>query len=722
MSDVEQQFQQALQQHAAGNIEAAEAAYRQIVEQYEHAGALSNLGQLLRSQNQLDASIEMQQRACACSGSVAEMFFNLANALRQADRFPEAITHYQQAIQLKPELGMAHCALGIVVQHVEGVDSAFKHFQQAIELDQDLWRAWFGRAETGLQMRPALDAILDLQRAAQLAPQQLPVWRLLAQTMVGITSLSVRDHELLMRACKRWAELDTAVVQPLLEVANREWEFKNHEIAINALREAAKRSPDHFELLSALSSRLSEVHHVSEATQYCQQALKLKPNDMTMLAHAGKLEMMAGDVTQAVKCFGDLYAEDPEGAYGGRNWLFASLYDETLSAEAITQRHQLVTNQWHQIDELVEFDTFKSHPYRIGYLTPDLTGDHPVAQFFEPVLAKHNHKEFDVFVYSATDKVDETTRRCQQLTSYWRDVQAMDDQAVADQIRADNIDVLIDLAGHTKGARLSVLGYRPAPVQLCWLGYPYTTGHAQCDFLIADSIVCPESSAALYSEQLLNLPDCVFCLPHLDDSLMLSGPLRDKPIVFGNFGALQKITPKTFELWLQVLRTVPNSRLVLKNGSFADSDLREQFAKRLIASGISSNRFELRQPSAFALMMEEYNAVDVVLDTLSYNGGTTAFHALWMGVPTLTLPGDKFCNRMGSSIMHSMGANEWVADSAQAYVVQAKWAADNVIRLRENRKDWRVRLKLSPLGDHAGFAAHLEELYASAWSKKVVAS
>lgn len=711
MDHIEQQFQQALQQHAAGELQAAESMYRAIINEHEHPGALSNLGQILRRIGKVDSAIELQQRACAHPEASAEMHFNLGNALRHANRLPGAITSYRQAVILKPEFALAHCALGIVVQHLEGAARAHKHFQQAIELDKGLWRAWFGRAETALQIGPAADAISDLQNAAQLAPQQLPVWRLLSQTMAAQGALSSADHNALMQACRRWAELDDTATQPLIEIATREWEFKNHEASINALRQAVKRTPEDFNLVSFLSLRLSEVHHVGEAVYYCQQALKLKPEDMTMLAHAGKLQMLSGDVPAAVKRFGELYAQDTEGAYGGRNWLFASLYDETLDARTITERHNQVTGGWHQTSEKHGFDQSRSVLKRIGYITPDLTGDHPVAQFFEPILPAHDHDRFDIYIYSATEKIDNTTRRCQQFTPHWHDIQSMDDLAAAELIRSHNIDVLIDLAGHTKGSRLSVFGYRPAPVQICWLGYPYTTGHPQCDYLLADKTVCPPEQAGLYSEKLLYLPDCVFCVPKLDDSLINSGPAKDKPITFGNFGAFQKITPDTFDLWMEVMHSIPDSRLMLKNGSFADSDLRERFAKRLIAAGISGNRFQLRQPSPFAQMMEEYNSVDVVLDTLAYNGGTTAFHALWMGVPTLTLPGDKFCNRMGASMMQAVDGGEWIVRSRQEYVEQAQRAAEHIADLRVNRGVWREKLVGSPLGNHAVFADHLERLF-----------
>ncbi len=719
MSSAEQLFQQALQLHASGDLVQAETVYRAVIAVHKHPGALSNLGQILRSRGELGQSLELQQRACEHANATAEMHFNLGNAQRQAKQLPGALTSYRQAVLLKPEFALAHCALGIVVQHQEGASKAHKHYQQAIELDKGLWRAWFGRAETSLQIGPANNAISDLQCAAQLAPQQLSVWRLLAQTLSAQTDLAGQNDQSLIQACQRWAALDQTVTQPLIEIAAREWAFKNHEASINALREAVKRAPDDFNLLSFLSLRLAEVHHVGEADGYCQQALSIKPDDMTMLAHAGKLQMLRGNVQNAVERFGELYARDPEGAYGGRNWLFASLYDETLSAQTITNRHIQVAKGWAQTTDPSSIDMGGGVPRRIGYLTPDLTGDHPVAQFFEPILSNHDHQRFEIFIYSATDKVDNTTHRCQQLTLHWHDVQSLDDQKLAELMRTHQLDVLIDLAGHTKGSRISVFGYRPAPVQICWLGYPYTTGHPQCDFLLVDKIVCPPGQAGLYSESLLYLPDCVFCQPKLDEALINSGPAHDKPITFGNFGAFQKVTPKTFRLWIEVLQAIPESRLMLKNGSFADGNLREQFAKRLIKAGISSNRFELQQPSPFAHMMEEYNSVDVVLDTLAYNGGTTAFHALWMGVPTLTQPGNKFCSRMGASVMHAVAGQGWIVSSKNAYIKQAQWAAANLTELRTQRNSWRGILQSGPLGNHARFVSKLEQAVCSGWQRLI---
>lgn len=690
MDATEHQFQQALQQHSAGNIDAAKQAYEALLSHSEHAGALSNLGQIYRLQGNSEKAIDLQRRACKTVDATPEMHFNLGNALRQAERLDEARQAYETAIQLKPDFPLAFVAMAIVVQHTVGYAQAARYFQQALDLDQSLWRAWQGRAEATLQTGAPEEALADLNKAAELAPQQLSVWRLLAQTLAAQGDLGAVQQQQLIRACQRWADLDKNVTQPLAEIANRCWEAKRHELSINALREAAKRDPDDAAILSTLAFRLSEVHHVTEALEYSQRALAVMPENKDMQALPAKLMLLAGDATGATKVLGDLYQQDATAAYEGRNWLFSSLYDETLKAERVTARHRRVASAWSGSAHRSTRKARDGADRRIAFLSPDLAGDHPVAQFIEPVLASFREQGQTVFVYSTTDKEDAVKQRMQTMTTEWHDVAELDDAGLAELISEHEVDVLIDLAGHTKGGRLSVFGYRPAPIQACWLGYPYTTGHPGCDYLLVDRIVCPPVYSGLYTEQLRYLPDCVFPVPKLPDEVPVGCP--DGPLTFGNFGALQKITPKTYALWLRVLEALPDSRLILKNGSFADTRIKEQFARRLIDDGIGACRFELLPPTAFNHMLGEYDKVDMVLDTLAYNGGTTAFHALWMGVPTLTLPGDKFCNRMGASIMVTYSDAPMSVADEKSYIAMACEVQRNLTAFRQQRAQRRHRL------------------------------
>jgi len=235
------------------------------------------------------------------------------------------------------------------------------------------------------------------------------------------------------------------------------------------------------------------------------------------------------------------------------------------------------------------------------------------------------------------------------------------------------------------------------------------------DYLIADARVCPQAEHDLYEEKLLYLPHCVFALPDtLPDDIDPDCVHPDQRIIFANFGNLPKLSPTSVKLFADVLKAVPDSRLLLKSGGLADTDTQQHVRGRFAAAGIADERLLLRGPSDFREMLQQYTEVDVVLDTIPYNGGTTTFHALWMGCALLTLPGRMFCGRMGASILSAAGFEQWIASDADDLLAKAKKMAADIQALRRQRGAVREQLLHSPLADHAAYVAHLESLFKGA--------
>ena len=252
----------------------------------------------------------------------------------------------------------------------------------------------------------------------------------------------------------------------------------------------------------------------------------------------------------------------------------------------------------------------------------------------------------------------------------WVDVTPWNDRQLARRIEDDGIDILLDLAGHTSQQRMSLFAQRAAPVQATFLGYPGSTGVPNIDWLVADAVVAPPGSEPLFSEQVLRLPGSVFCYapedhyPYPD----YGQAHAERSLTFGSFNNVPKLTPRTLRLWAQVLQQVPGSRLLLKAPSFKDLGAVEVFTQRFAALGIPSERLEFRGPVGLSDMMAEYADVDIALDPMPYNGGTTSLQALWMGVPVVALAGHNFVSRMGASFMSAAGMSDWVALSDDDYV------------------------------------------------------
>jgi predicted O-linked N-acetylglucosamine transferase (SPINDLY family) len=346
---------------------------------------------------------------------------------------------------------------------------------------------------------------------------------------------------------------------------------------------------------------------------------------------------------------------------------------------------------------------------RVGYVSGDFLA-HPVTGFIAPVLRHHDRDAFEVFCY-ATNHEDDTTRRLRTLVPNWRDVSARQHAELVDLIRADGIDVLVDLSGHTVRNRLAVFAMRAAPVQATWLGYLCTTGLANMDWRIVDRFTDPEGmSEKHHSEKLARMPHTQWCYtPHRQTPLK---PLREAPpggILFGSFNHVQKLSEGCLDLWCEILQRVPGSRIrfLAVFNSLARDDLLERMEKR----GIARSRIETRERVSVGEYLDAIEECDIALDTFPYNGGTTTFDTLWMGVPLVALPGALGISRGAFSIVSVLGVAELLATSPADYVERnVRLATDHSGRVAL-RRTLRARVQGSPLVDAPRFTRDLEALY-----------
>ncbi len=352
---------------------------------------------------------------------------------------------------------------------------------------------------------------------------------------------------------------------------------------------------------------------------------------------------------------------------------------------------------------------------RVGYISGDFR-DHSVAFFIEPVLEKHNRRAFEVFCYYNFPRGDAVTMRLKALADQWRDVAALDDGALVDLIRADRIDILVDLSGHTAHNRLPALSRKPAPVQATWLGYLNTTGLDAMDYRITDAQASPEGMFdSFHTEALIRLDGSQWCYrPQAGAPAVAPPPSANAGFVtFGAFTNLAKLGQPVIDLWSRVLEKSPGSRLLIvgRGLAAAGDDLVARFAR----GGVAAGRISLQEFGPFQDYLALHGAVDVVLDTFPYTGGTTTCHALWMGVPVVTVVGDTAASRGGASLLNAVGLGELVEQTDQQYVDIASGLASNPGRLSELRSTMRERMAASPLMDEARFTRHLEQAFRTMW-------
>jgi predicted O-linked N-acetylglucosamine transferase (SPINDLY family) len=316
---------------------------------------------------------------------------------------------------------------------------------------------------------------------------------------------------------------------------------------------------------------------------------------------------------------------------------------------------------------------------------------------------------------------DQTTARFKALGHVWRSIHRCDDQRAAEMIRGDGIDLLVDCAGHTEGNRLGLFGLRPAPVQVTWCGYPATTGLRSIDFRMTDGQVDPPGQQAYHSEELFRIDPCFLCYMPPHDAPAPAPPpsLHGAPFTFGSCNKLGKMSPETLACWAEILRQAPQSRLLLKAASLDEPGARRRILEAFSREGVDSERIMWR---GYAPSRTEhlalYGMIDCCLDTFPYAGTTTTCEALWMGVPVVTLCGDRHVSRTGMTLCRAVGLDSFVAESVDDYVHCAVSRARTPAVLQTLRAGLRDMMRASVLCDAAGFARRIERAYRSMWDMK----
>jgi predicted O-linked N-acetylglucosamine transferase (SPINDLY family) len=357
---------------------------------------------------------------------------------------------------------------------------------------------------------------------------------------------------------------------------------------------------------------------------------------------------------------------------------------------------------------------------RIGYVSPDFWR-HSCAHYVLPLFAGHDHNRYQIICYSDVRQPDSFTRRLQACADLWHDTYGLKDEALVELIRRDEVDILVDLNGHFAGTRLLAFARKPAPVQVTWLGYPNTTGLTTIDYRLVDPVTDPPGEAdAYHSEALVRLSTGFLCYTPVPEAPEPApAPCLEKGYVtFGSFNNMAKVTPEVIALWAAILQRVPTARLVLKSRQLDDAGTRRRFAALLHAHGIAEERFDLLpwslRPDDH---MGAYHGLDIALDPFPYNGTTTTCEALWMGVPVLSLMGDRHAGRVGASLLTTLGLSDWIATDPADYVDRAARLAADPAGLAELHRTLRARLVDSPLFNAAAFARMVEAAYRAMWQR-----
>lgn len=482
-------------------------------------------------------------------------------------------------------------------------------------------------------------------------------------------------------------------------------------LAEDAYRRALKCAPEMLEALTNLGNLLLKRGALADAVAAAESALTANPR---MLA-AHVLRACAcrdrGEMEQAVAHYRRALELDPANSTAASNLLMCLNYLPTLSAEEIRAAHR----DWGaRLPAAVPRPARKHSPrLRIGYVSPDLLR-HPVGYLMEGLFAAHDRERFEIRVYSDVATEDDVTTRLRSQCEHWRNVAGLDDDSLAAVLRSDSLDIVVDLCGHTARNRLAVFARRVAPVQVSYLGYCTSTGVPAMDYVISDAGLDPaDSDAAHYTERLWRLPRPSFAFTP-DADFPDVGPLpalNAGHLIFGSFNTLAKISEPVLDLWAEVLRAIPDAGLFMQARALGDEGTRARIQSQLEARGIAPERTVLAGFSSLAAHLALFNHVDVCLDTFPWNGHMTTLDSLWMGVPVLTLAGDRRASRMGATILREIGLDDFVTRTPAEFVTRAVALDQDRTRLASVRGELRQRLAASRLADGAGLARSMEDAF-----------
>jgi predicted O-linked N-acetylglucosamine transferase (SPINDLY family) len=497
------------------------------------------------------------------------------------------------------------------------------------------------------------------------------------------------------------------------------------EQALATVTKCSEHHPDNVDSLIFRAQLLRKLGRLSEGLGVLDLALRRRPDLATALNDRGNILKDMGRLTDALDSYRAAMTLRPEVHQFHSNLIVVAHYDARQTQDAIAGEYR----DWNRrhVRPLVTpsrdwpIDPAADGKLRIGLVSGSLRR-HPVGYFVLPVLEHRDRAAWHVTGFSNTDEEDDLTARIRHTCDAWVSIVGDPDHQAAERIRAARIDILLaadDCSSHGQGGRPLLFAHRPAPVQVAWAGLFDTTGIETMDYLLADAREVPIGAERWYSETVCRLPDGYVCYgppPYAPPV----GPLPWQStglVTFGCFNAVAKINNDTLALWARVLRQVMNARLILKNASFADPAVRDDYAHRLRALGIGANRFQLRGPSPHEQLLATYNEIDIALDSFPYSGGLTTCESLWMGVPVLTLPGPTFAGRHSASHLHNVGLMDWIAADPDDYVAKARGWTQLAAPLALLRAHLRDRMAASPLCDADRYCRNLEAAIAEIWRR-----
>ena len=704
-------------------------------------------GVILQRQGRLEEALAAYDRAVCLKPDYAKAYAGRGAIFFQQGRLEEALATYDQALRKEPDAAELHLNRGVVLQRQGRLEKALAAYDRAVCLKPDYAKAHAGRGAIRVQQGRLEEALAAYDQALQSAPDVAELHfdrgRIFRRSARFPEALAAFEHALVLRPDYAEAHLARGVIlqergrfTEALEAYGRarrikpDWALahincgvmlqvhRRFDEALSAHDQALRIEPGHVLTHLNRGVTLQELGRSTEAVAALDEALRIKPDFAQAHYYRGRILRGQGRFSEAQAAYQRALAVAPsyEAAYS--SYLFCLNYDPGQGDADLAAAHRLWGERHgRHPDAFVTYGNSPDpdKPLIVGLVSADL-GRHPVGFFVHPLLSASSPGQLRFVCYSGRFLEDELTGKLKVHASTWCSSLGLSDLDLAGAVRADEVDILIDLSGHTAGNRLGCFALRPAPVQIHWAGYCHSV--PSMDYSFWDPIQVPEGDERWFVEPVIRLPDLRWCYgpPGYAPEVTEPPAVHRGYITFGSFNNLAKVNAGVIDLWARVLQEVPDSRLLLSWPTLGDAHERERFSSFITARGIPVERLELRRGApSHADVLGEYGDVDIALDPFPFSGCLTTCEALWMGVPVVTLPRTRPVSRQSQAFLTALGRTEWVAHDQDHYMNIAADLASDPARLAVLRRDQRARMAASPVCDGQRFARHFETALRSIW-------
>ncbi|MBF0224715.1 MAG: tetratricopeptide repeat protein [Desulfobacterales bacterium] len=674
MNDFETNLNKAIQHYFKGQYDEAEIIYSKLLKiESENENLLNLAGVLYLQKGNLKKALNLLSKAVSKNSNNPDIQNNLGVVHKELKNLKEALKHFRSALNLKPDYYEAYINAGLVSKEEKNFPVAINFFERALKLKPDCYEPHFNIANCYKEQGNFNLAATFFNNSIKLSPNFYGHYN---------------------------------------NLGNLFQEKGQYNDAILCYKNALSIKPDYPEVYYNMGICLNELALLEEAIGYFTKAIKIKPNYANAYNNLGTVYQDQGKLIQAMECYKNALRlkSDYSKAHSNLVYLMQFLpYSE--------KEHYIEANLWWirhglKLQHKYKHKKFSSkNKIRIGYISPDFK-EHSVSYFLLPLLYGHNRNKFEIYCYSDVKNEDKITQLIKKISDKFQQIFTLSNEDAAELIYHDKIDILIDITGHTQNNRLLVFAMKPSFVQITWLGYPSTTGIPLIDYRITDNIADPIGDTdKYYSEKLIRLPSGFLCYDPLNNAPDISDmpAIKSNMITFCSFNNLPKINENVISVWSKILKEVANSQLMLKSRGLFDPTTRQRYYSMFKEHGIQKEKIIMlpRTHSTFE-HLKNYNNADIGLDTFPYNGTTTTFEALWMGIPVITLKGKCHASRVGSSILEKLNLLELIADSEETYIKKTVQLTFNFKKISELRIQLRNILLSSNLMNAKNFATSFE--------------